>query len=134
MILKLSNPLIIPQILDLAKLVPDAKYEVLRDLLISGINDPDSMIYYDEKDGVVNGFILGSKEMWNGNLVCFVQFCVISPSREDKYIGFELLTKARLWSKEKGLNEIVTSVKRDPKGFIRKYHFEMDGYILKRMV
>jgi hypothetical protein len=134
MILKLDNPLVIPKILELSKLVPDVKYEVLKGLLIPAVNDPDSAIYYDDKDGVINGFIFCSKLGWDGKDVCFIQFAVNRPSREEKYIGFELLTKVRLWARDKGLKEMVASVRRDPKGFERRYKFVLDSYLLKRMV
>ena len=134
MILKLDNPLMIPKILELSKLVPNVKYEVLRDLLVSAINDVDSVIYYDEKENNISGFIFASKIWWNGENVCFIQYAVVKPIKEEKYIGFELLTKVRLWAKEKGLYEMMASVKRDPKGFSRKYHFKLDSYLLKRQV
>lgn len=139
MILQLTTPIFLTRILDLAREVPDVPYEVLSKMILQGINDKDSIIYIDEKDGVVNGFIYASKERWNGEDVCFIQFCVIHPNNDydfsnEKYIGFEFMTKMKLWAKEKGLKSLVMVTKRNPKIYERKYQFKQDGFILKRSV
>ena len=134
MIIQLSNPLMVSHILALAKSVPNVPLEHLEKMLLSAINDKDSAIYIDEKDGDVNGFVLVSREVWEGEPVCFLQFAVIKPIREEKYIGFELLAKIRLWAKDKGLKKIITVVRRNVDGFKKKYHFELDGYLLQRSV
>jgi len=139
MILQLTSPIFMTQILDLAREVPDVPIETLNKMILSGLNDKDSIIYIDEKDGLVNGFIYASKEKWNGEEVCFIQFCVIKTNTEysmsnDKYIGFEFMTKMRLWAKEKGLANLVMVTKRNPKLYERKYQFRQDGFVLKRGV
>ena len=134
MILQFSNPLLIPKILELAKTVPDTPIDTLEKMLLAGINDTDTVIYIDEKDSDVNGFIFASKETWQGKLVAFIQFCSVKQSDEDKYTAFELLTKVKLWAKDKGLSDMVFVTKRDYKLFERKYKFKLDGYILKKEV
>jgi len=139
MILQITTPIFMTRILDLAREVPDVPYDVLNKMILAGINDKDSIIYIDEKEGIVNGFIYASKERWNGEDVCFIQFCVIKPNKDfddtnEKYIGYEFMNKMRLWAKEKELKNLIMVTKRNPKLYERKYQFKQDGVILKRSV
>lgn len=134
MLLKLTNPLLVSKIVALASVVPGTPMAALERLILEGINDPDTAIFIDEKDGEVNGFMVSSKETWEGKPVCFLQFAVVRPDKGEKYVCFELLTKTRLWAKEKGLDTIITVVRRDPRAFERKYGFTQDGVVLKRSV
>ena len=134
MILQLTNLLLIPKVKALAKYVPNTNENVLEKMLLNGIDQKDSIIYINKRDEEVNGFIFATKETWEGEPVCFIQFCVIKPSTEEKYIGFEFLNKIRLWAKDKGLPKIITVIRRNPEGFKRKYKFMTDGILLKRSV
>lgn len=134
MIIRLENPLLVGKILDLAKVVPDTPINKLEKMLLSGINDKDSIIYIDDHDGEIRGFIYASQEFYQGEQVCFVQFCVVKPDKLGEYICFELLTKIRLWAKDRGIENLIFITKRNYKPFERKYGFNLDGYILKRKV
>ncbi len=134
MIRKLENPLETPKILDLARIVPNTPMDVLEKMILKGISDKDSAIYIYERESNVTGFIFASQETWGGKLVAFIQFCVVKPDEYEKAIGFELLTKVRIWAMERGIEDIITVVKRDPKGFMRKYNFIQEGVVLKRKV
>jgi len=134
MVLQLSNPLFIPKILDLAKVIKEMPLDVLEKMLLSGINDKDTVIYIDERNGEVRGCIFASKEKWNGEDVAFIQFCSVRPIGEENYICFELLTKVRVWAKDNDIQTLVFTTKRNPRLFERKYGFKYEGAILKRSV
>ena len=134
MTIKLENPLLVSKIMALAKTIPDTPLDTLESMLLAGISDKDTAIYIEERNGEVRGFIFCSKEVWQGKPVAFIQFAVVKPIPEEKYIGFELLTKIKLWAKDNGLTDMVFVTKRNPKVFEKKYHFKLDGYILKREV
>jgi len=53
------------------------------------------------------------------------------PDEEINYTCWELLTKIKLWAKDNGITQIYFATARDPKGFIKKYHFEFHSTILK---
>ena len=134
MILQLNNPLLIGKILELARIIPDIPVDVLEKMLLLGISDKDSAIYIFKKDDEIIGIIFASKETWMGKKTCFIQVCAIKPVPKEKFIGFELLMKIRLWAKEKGLKDMIFVCKRNYKPFTRKYKFALDGFILKRSV
>ena len=124
----------VQKIMALAKSVPDTPLETLESMLLAGISDKDTAIYIEEREGDVRGFVFASKETWQGEPVAFIQFCVLKSMPEEKYIGFELLARIRLWAREKGLANMVFVTKRNYKLFEKKYKFKLDGYILKREV
>lgn len=132
MILELNNVLLIPKLLTLAKSVPDVPLDVLENMLLEAIPDKQSKIYIDDHEERVRGFIFGSKETWQGEKVVFIQFCVVEDSGAHKFICFELLTKLRLWARENEIKTLIMSTKRNPKSYIRKYKFTLEGYILKK--
>jgi len=131
MILKFDNPLWVPKLIDLAKAVPGVPLEELKKFIYSTLNQVNAVAYMDWREPEVAGFIYATDEVFNGERCAFIQFCVIKPRRDDKYTGFELLTKVKTWAKEKGLNKIYFITQRSPEGFIHKYHFEMHGSVLK---
>lgn len=131
MILPFDNPLLIPKLIKLAEEVPDTPLNKLKRFMFLTLNKPDTKAYVDSHDGVIRGFIYASIEEFDGEKCVFIQFCVIKPCEEDKYIGFELLTKMKSWAQENKITQIYFSTSRDPKAFIRKYHFEFHSTILK---
>lgn len=131
MIMPFDNPLMIPKLVKLAEVVPDTPLEKLQKFMFATINKPNSKAYVDIHDGEIRGFIYASIAEWDCDRCVFVQFCVVKPCEEDKYICFELLTKIKLWAKENDITQIYFATSRDPKGFIRKYHFELHSTILK---
>ena len=134
MILELNNPLVVPKIMELAKVVPGTPIEYLEKMLLDAIGDKLSAIYYHDKEGAVKGFIFASEETWESERVAFIQFCVVMPDSYENFICFELITKIRLWAKDRGIKTMIFSTKRNYKPFVRKYKFELTGYILKRPV
>ena len=134
MIIKLENPLLVGKILEMAKSVPDTPINTLEKMLLSAIGDKDSIIYIDDHNGEIRGFIYASKELWQGEEVAFIQFCVIKSDDMERYIGFELLSKLRVWALDNNINNLIFSTKRNPRGFIKRYKFELESYVLKRKV
>lgn len=133
MIYELKNPLIINRLLEMAKTIPDLPLLALEKMLIGGIASPNAKIFVEEKDDEVRGFIFASIEGFDGQDSCFVQVCAVKLEQENKYIVFELLSKIKLWAKEKNLEYIYFITKR-PKGFEKKYHFDYYGTVLRKKV
>ncbi len=133
MIIRLTHPLLIPKLVDMAKVVPGAPIEHMADVLIEAVYDEKgSRIFVDEKDGVVKGFIYGSLEHWQGEPVVYVQLCVVLPT--ERYSCHELLARIEAWARENKIKHIIFVTMRNWKAYARKYHFAFDGTVLKRSV
>ena len=131
MITIFDNPLQIPKVVKLASIVPNTPVEKLRKFMFATINKPGTKAYIDVHDGEIRGFIYASIEEFDCDKCVFIQFCVLKPCELEKNIGFELLTKMKLWAKENNINQIYFMTERDPKAFIKKYHFQHYGSVLK---
>jgi hypothetical protein len=123
--------MLIPKLIKLAEEVPGAPLKWLREFIFHTLNTPGVIAYADIHEGEYRGFIYANISEWNGDKCVFIQACVLKPCKEERYIGFELLTKIKLFAKEKNLTQIYFITQRNPEGFIRKYHFENAGNILK---
>ncbi len=132
MILRLTHPLIIPQLVDMAKVVPGTPIEVMKRLLVGAVYDENSRVFVDKQDGVVKGFIYGSIERREGEPVVYVQFCVVLPT--ERYTCPELLSRMEAWARERKIKNIVFVTRRNWRAYARKYRFSFDGTILKRSV
>lgn len=95
------------------------------------LNQKDTKAYIDNRDGEIFGFIYASIVEFCGEKCVFIQFCVLKNIPEEKYIGFELLTKMKLFAQENGCQSIYFATSRDPKAWERKYHFVFHSTILK---
>jgi len=131
MIIEFTNLLSIPKLIKMAEVVPNTPLEKLKKFMFLTLNQPDTKAYIDVHDGEYRGFIYGNIVEFDGERCVFIQFCVIKPCEEDKYIGFELLNKMKLWAQASKITEIYFSTSRNPEAFIRKYHFEFHSTILK---
>jgi len=134
MIYETSNPLLIPRLLEMAKVIPELPLDELEKMLIGGISSPKAKIFVEEKEEEIRGFLFATIEGFDGKDVCFVQVCAIRPVKEENYIVFELLTKTKLWAKENKLEYLYFITKRNPKAFERKYHFDYYGTVLRKKV
>lgn len=134
MIYQLTNPLLIPKLMEMARVVPNTPLDKLEKMLISAISDKNSRIYVAEKGGEIKGFMFGSVEEFDGEDVIFIQFAVVKPEEDEKYTCYELLLKFRLWAKESGLKWLYTMVQRNYKPFKRKYGFEPYAMVLRREI
>lgn len=132
MIIEIDNPILLAKIFKMAEKIEEIEIEPLKKMLTAGIGNKEAKIFVEEKDNEIRGFIFGSREYMNGKEVVFIQACWIDPHAPQA--GHEMLNKIRLWAKESGIDEIYFWSYRDPKGFQRKYKFELAGYILKRRV
>lgn len=134
MVYTTSNPFLIPKLIEMARQVPNTNIKALEKMLIEGMTSKDSNIIIDEKDDDVRGFIFATIESMEGEDCVFIQFCVIKPQEEERYIGFELLNKIRLWGKERGLKYLYMMTDRNWKPFARKYKFSPHMMVLKRKI
>ena len=131
MIILFDNPLQIPKLVKMAEAVPGAPLAKLKDMMFSTLNQPGTKAYIDYNSGDIRGFIYASIEEFDGDRCVFIQFCVVRPGELERSIGFELLTKMKLWAKEENIDKLYFITQRDPKAYIRKYHFEYHGSVLK---
>ncbi len=131
MIIEFTNPLFMPKVIKLAEMVPNTPIEKLKKFMFYTLNHPDTKAYIDYRDGEIFGFIYASIEEFCGDRCVFIQFCVIKPDRNENYVGFELLTKMKLFAKDNDITQIYFATQRDPKAWERKYKFKLDSYILK---
>jgi len=131
MVLTFDNPLLIPKLIKLAEQVPGTPLNKLKKFMFNSLNRPNAKAYMDMHDGVIKGFIYSTIEEFDGEKCVFIQFCVLKPCAEDKYIGFDMLNKIKLWAKENNITQIYFSTARDIRPFIKKYHFKFYSSILK---
>ncbi|MFH1318319.1 MAG: hypothetical protein ABIH71_04835 [Candidatus Omnitrophota bacterium] len=131
MITIFDNPLMIPKLIKLAEEVPNTPLDKLKKFMFATLNKPNTKAYIDIHDGVIRGFMYASIEEWDGDKCVFIQFCVLKPCEEDKYICFEMLTKMKLWAKQNDITQIYFATQRNPEAFCRKYKFEFHSTILK---
>ncbi len=105
MIILFDNPLLIPKLIKLAEKVPNTPIEKLKKFMFNTLNQPNTKAYVDSRDGEIKGFIYASIEEFDAERCVFIQFCVILPDDEEKYTGFELLIKMKLWAKENNITQ-----------------------------
>jgi N-acetylglutamate synthase-like GNAT family acetyltransferase len=134
MIYELDNPLLINKVLDLAKNIPNTNIITLEKMLIKMLGSKKAKVYIAEKNNEPIGFIFGTLEQINGENCVFIQATYIKPDKEERYIGFEFLTKMRLFARDSDVDWLYIMTSRKPEGYIRKYHFEFCSTILRRRV
>lgn len=113
---------------DLFKITEDK----LKERLTDGIENEASIIILDEKNGKVNGFVFASIENFNGEDVCFISACIVSP--EMKQTVHDFIAKLKKWSKEKGLKRMILSTENHIEGFKKKYGFKYHATLLDMSV
>jgi len=110
----------------------DINSEKAKYYLEQGIKSDSSIIIVDEKDKKINGFVFASIEEFNGEDVCFIFACVVSPDMKQTVHDF--IAKLRKWSKEKGLKKMLLSTKTHPEGFSKKYGFKYESTLMSLAV
>ena len=134
MICKWDNPLSINKILELAKDVKDTPIDKLKRFILESLNNPNAIIYVDRVDDEIQGFVFATVEQWQCEEALFIHICAIKPIPEEKYVGFELLTKLKLFAKDRNIKILLMATQRNPKPWIKKYRFSIEGTILKMEV
>ena len=109
----------------------DVPLKDIADYLLKAIVDKNSIVLIDEKDKEIRGVLYASIEEWDNEDVVFIHLCVIDP--QQKNTGFEFMARINKWGREKGIKKIIFSTNR-PKGFIRKYKFKQESFILSKEV
>ena len=131
MIQIIDNPILLYQILDLAKEIPDTPIDVLEKMLLKGIGSPDARIVVDKKDDKIRGFMFSTIEIFQGDDVVFVQSCYVSPKAPHTF--HDLVANINAWAKERFIKNIICMTQR-PEAFARKYKFKILTHIVKREV
>lgn len=131
MIQVIDNPILLFQILDMAKEIPDTPIDVLEKMLLEGIGSKDARIVIDKKDNTIRGFIFGTIEKFQGEDVVFVQSCYVSPKAPNTF--HDLVANVNAWAKEKFIKSILCMTHR-PEAFARKYKFKVLTHVVKREV
>ena len=133
MIYQLRNVLMIPRILELAKVL-DTDQKALETCLIRSLGRKDGVLYVDEKEGALNGFVLATVEEFEGEDAVFIQSCVIKTDSNEKNVGHELLTRIRRWAADRGLTYMYFMTQRSPKAFQKKYNFKYHTTVMRKRV
>jgi hypothetical protein len=134
MVRQLENPLLLNRVLDLAKNIPDMDTSVLGNMLTNALASKKAVILVSEtREGELNGFAFATIENLDGEDAVFIQATYIKPE-DEKYTGFEFMTKMRLFGKDNRLNNIYMMTKRNPKAYMRKYKFEFAYTVLRRRI
>lgn len=133
MIYQVKNVLLIPKILELAKVL-DTDPKALEAALIKSLGRKDAILFVDEKDELLNGFILATVEEFEGEDAVFIQSCVIKASANESNVGHELLTRIRRWGADRGLKFIYFMTRRNPKAFQKKYNFSYHTTVMRKRV
>lgn len=132
MIYQITNALLIPKILQLARVIPDTNLKALENMIINGIGRKDSILLVDEKADEVNGFIFATVEELEGESVVFIQTCVNKPTNNEENVVHELLAKVRAWGRKQGLKQCFFMTRRSARAYERKYGFRYHTTVLKR--
>ena len=131
MICKWDNPLSVNKIIELAKDVKNTPIDKLRRFILESLNNPNAIIYVDRVDDGIKGFVFATIEKWQCEDALFIHMCAIKSIPEEKYAGCELLTKLKLFAKERNIKILLMATQRNYKAFERKYGFSFEGTILK---
>lgn len=135
MVKEINNVLLIPQVLELAKNIPDTPLPVLEKMLIDALTSKKAKILVSEnRQGELTGFMFASIEQMEGEDCVFIQTTYIKPDRDDKYTGWGLLNKMRLFGKDNNINLMYMMTPRNPKPFIRKYGFQFYTTVLRQKI
>lgn len=132
MIQEIKESILLPQIVDLAELIPETPKEKFKDMLYNGIAHDDTVIIVDKKDSTIKAFLFATMENYQGEEVAFIQLCYIHP--EAPASGHEILNRLNIWAKKQGAKQLVFITKRKPRAYERKYHFEYAGKVLTKGV
>lgn len=132
MIQQIDNALFINEILELAANIPDMQVKALEKMLIEGVTSKNAKILVQKIYGKIRSFIYASIVVFDGADVVFIQTCYCDP--DDKYIGWEFMTKMREWAKERGIKRLVMMTKRNPKAWERRFHFKHEYNLMTRSV
>ena len=132
MIIKIDNPVLIPEILKLA--VKDDKFKIdsLRSMLNDALTRKDSLILIEKKDDVVRGFLFATIEFFQGEDSVFIQGCYVE--QDAPQAGHELLAHVRNWGSNLGKEFIYFMTQRESGAWEKKYKFKVVSHVLKRRV
>jgi hypothetical protein len=132
MILEVNNPLQIPSVLSLAKLIPDTNAEKVKKLLIECMTKRIAKILLAKIDGGLVGLLFAVIAEFDGDDAVFIQKCYIHPHAKE--VGREMLAIINKWGVENKVKDIYMATTRSPKTYERKYKFMLDSFIMKRRV
>lgn len=131
MITEITNPLLVPKILDLAKSIDSFPLEKLKSMLTEGFKRQDTRLVVYKKDEELKGFVYATIDFFDGDEVVFIQASSIDS--KEKNIGYELLANIKKWGNSNNCKYIYMITQRD-KAFERKYKFEPIGTVMRREI
>ena len=132
MIQIIDNPILLYQILDLAKEIPDTPIDVLEKMLTDGIGSPDARIMIDKKDDKIRGFMFSSIERFQGQDSVFIQSSYVSPN--SPHIAHGLLQETAKWGKSRGIEKMLMITQRNPKAVERRFKFKLLSYVMEKKI
>ena len=131
MITEIKDALLIPEIMILAAKMPSRlPLTTLEKLLYRNIGSPLAKIYAVGKEEEYRGFVFVIVEEFDNENALLIYAAYMDP-KLDKNTTREVWNRIKQWGRELGLRYIYCLTQRKPFGFMRKYKFEFDGYLLK---
>jgi hypothetical protein len=131
MITEIKDALLIPEIMLLAAKIPSRlPLTTLEKLLYRDINSALARVYAVKEEGVYKGFVFITIEEFDGENALLINAAYMNP-KLDKAITRELWAKIKQWGRDLGFRYVYCLTQRKPFGFMRKYKFEFDSYLLK---
>lgn len=134
MVFRITNSLLVDKI---DELIREIKFELpphrIKELIVEGLQEnEDDLLLVEEKDGQMTGFTFASPVYFEGEPCLYIQFSYIR--RGNPNTGHEFMKRLREYAKEKGLKRLIFVTHRRPDGFMRKYKFKLEGYLLSQEV
>lgn len=133
MIYRITNPLLISRI---DELIDEIKFELppqrIKEIIIDMLQNGEAYLFVEEKDSIPTGFMFASPVYYEGEPTLYIQFAYIRKGNPNT--GHEILARYREVCKQRGLKRILFITHRKPEGFMRKYKFTLEGYVLSQEV
>lgn len=131
MITEIKDALLIPEIMLLAAKIPSRlPLTTLEKLLYRDISSAFAKVYAVAEEGKYRGFVFVIVEEFDGENALFI-YSAYMDARLNKDTTQEVWNRIKQWGRELGLRYIYCLTQRKPFGFMRKYKFEFDSYLLK---
>lgn len=132
MIQEIRNPFQLPSIFALSKHIPDITPERFKDVVLQRLAEEDSTFIVERHEGLIRAFVFCTVDRFQGSHAYVIQYAYCDPHAFNA--GAEVFARACAIAKERGLKDIYMMTTRKPDGFMRKYKFELDRYVLKRSI
>ena len=133
MVFQITNPLLVDKI---DELISEIRFELpperIKELIVEGLKGGEDILLVEEKNEEMTGFIFASPVYFEGDPCLYIQFSYIRKGNPNT--GHEFMARLRQFAKENKLKRLIFVTHRRPEGFMRKYKFNLEGYLLSQEV